>query len=64
MSIVPDGIDAAAEQELKAHPTTPVGKAITAWKRRAETIKATVAETNRLRSELDQLRGELSARPF
>lgn len=61
--IKPDGIDAAAQREVEFHPKAG-NTVITAWKRRATTLKKTIAETNALRAELDALKEELRARPF
>jgi hypothetical protein len=63
--ILPDGIQAAADREKQFHPN------YTAWQRRADTLKATVAEANRLREDLSKLeieyasmKGALVKRPF
>jgi F0F1-type ATP synthase membrane subunit b/b' len=64
VTIAADGIDAAALQEKAFHPKNAAGATISAWQRRANTIKATVAEANALRAELDKLKGDLASRPF
>lgn len=74
MSIVPDGIRAAAEQEKRLHPTLPNGKTITAWGRRATTIENTITAANLHEQKIDTLTDELAktnealralqARPF
>lgn len=64
MTITPDGIDAAANREKEFHPTTREGKPITAWERRARTLKILTQEVNRLSQELALLKKELNNRPF
>jgi hypothetical protein len=62
--ILPDGIRAAASWEHTFHPKRPDGKDLTAWARRATTLESMIAEVNRLRTELDKLRKDISSRPF
>jgi hypothetical protein len=62
--IIPDGIFAAAEREVEFHPKTLSGKPISAWERRGTTLAKTIAEVNKLRSELDALREMIASRPF
>lgn len=67
MTITPDGIIAAAERELEAHPVTPKGKPITAWERRAQTIVKTIDLVNTHEDRVNKLEealGELRSRPF
>lgn len=64
MTIIPDGIDAAAMREREFHPKAKDGKAITAWDRRAKTLKQTIAQSNALQRRLDKLEEELRNRPF
>lgn len=54
-----DGVRAAAEREKEFHPTTPAGKPITAWDRRASTIETLVESLNSLETRV----AELEARP-
>lgn len=64
MTIAPDGVRAAADREAELHPTNTAGKPITAWSRRATTIEEAVAEINRLRAEVDELKEVLAESPF
>lgn len=62
--IEPDGIAAAAKQELRLHPTNPNGSKISAWERRKATLEALVAQSNRLEAELADMKELLARRPF
>lgn len=62
-----DGVRAAAAREVELHPTTPAGKAITAWDRRANTIEELVGAVNALDgigADVAELKTELNRRPF
>lgn len=59
MTLVPDGVQAAADRELDFHPTTESGKPISAWSRRAATIDALVDAVNDLTDRV----AALEARP-
>ena len=63
-----DGVQAAADREVEFHPIRvfPNGTEapISAWQRRADTIKALTAEVNLLRDEVDALKEAVRNRPF
>jgi hypothetical protein len=64
VTILPNGIRAAADWEHTFHGKRPDGKDLTAWDRRATTLEATIAEVNKLRAELDKLKAVISSQPF
>jgi hypothetical protein len=64
VTIQPDGIDAAANNEVTFHPKTASGKQITAWDRRASTLKVTIAKVNELQTRLAALEARPVPRPF
>lgn len=59
MSLIADGVRAAAVREDEFHPKTKTGKTITAWDRRATTIENIVTVVNDLSNRV----AELEARP-
>jgi len=64
MSIIPDGIQAAADREDEFHPTSLTGRPVSAWQRRAATIKALAAAANEHETRLAALEGKLANIPF
>jgi hypothetical protein len=62
--IQPDGIDAAAMREEEFHPQTQAGKPITAWKRRAATLKALTGRVNEHERRIAEIEEVLRSRPF
>ena len=59
MPLEPDGINAAAAQEKKAHPTTSGGQPITAWDRRATTLNTAIQTINKQQIEIGLLADRL-----
>lgn len=64
VTLTTDGIDAAAVRETEFHPKTAGGSQITAWSRRATTLKATVNKVNDLERRLAEMEARPVARPF